>query len=130
MDEIELLRLAIESRLDGLEEKVKVDTGEFKRQLKAVWANLDNLKKVSNESLILAKHADKGYVEIYTELKNLKINFERIENSNEKIEEMVNGVPGLISKLEVNLANKLTNNVRWVIGIIISFLAILGIIVK
>jgi len=120
----------IKNKLDLLEEKNDSENEETSRQLKAMWLNLDNLKKTANESLILAKHADKGYIEIYTELKSLKSNFSRIEASNEKIKELSNKVPTLISNLEISLSSKLNSNVKWVISIVISFLAIIGFIIK
>ena len=95
---------------------------EVKRQLKAVWINIDELREKATSAEILAKHADRGYIEIYSELKNIKKDFSNIDMSHKELLKIGKDTNNTITKLKIDLYGKLNKNLKWTLMFILSLL--------
>jgi hypothetical protein len=92
-----------------------MDQKEEQRQIDAIWKKLDDTSSTANEALTLARHADKGYVELHGVVKNMKDDIEK-QNSD------INALGGKFEKFIEKVQEKLTNNLKWIIGFIFMLL--------
>lgn len=94
-----------------------MDRKETQRQFEAVWRRLDDTAKKSEEALTLARHADKGFVEISSEMKTVR---QTIEQQNKDI----NGLGSKFEAFTEKIRDKLTKNMLWTIGILFALLTL------
>ncbi len=90
---------------------------ETQRQISAIWKKVDAVESTAREGLILAKHADKGYIESYSELKSLRAD----QNDMKKV---LNVVRVEVGNLEVSFTDKLSSNLRWILFFIFGLLGV------
>lgn len=88
---------------------------EIQRQLDALWKKLDDAIKMANEASILARHADKGFVELNSDMKTVQ---GQIEKQNKDINALGGKFENFIDKVQ----EKLANNLKWTIAIIFMLL--------
>jgi hypothetical protein len=88
---------------------------ETQRQFEALWKKLDETSKVASEATILSRHADKGFIELSIDMKNLK---GQVERQNNDINSLGEKFDNFIEKVQ----EKLGNNLKWTIAIIFMLL--------
>jgi len=88
---------------------------EAQRQIEALWKKLDETSKVSNESKTLARHADRGFIELTGDMKdvNRQLTQQNID---------INGLGKKFGEFSDQVREKLTNNLKWTIGFIFLIL--------
>lgn len=87
----------------------------MQRQLDALWKKLDDTTKIANEASILARHADKGFIELNSDMKTVQ---NKIEQQNNDINSLGEKFGNFIDKVQ----EKLANNLKWTIAIIFMLL--------
>jgi hypothetical protein len=76
---------------------------------------LDETSKTANEALILARHADKGLIELTSDVKIVQ---NKVEQQNTDINALGEKISSFIDKVQ----EKLSNNLKWTIAIIFMLL--------
>ena len=99
---------------------------ECERQLKAAWSNIDELKDKVINIEILAKHADRGYIEIYAELKNLKKDFKHVEKAHNELMKITKSTNDSFNHFKNDILVQLNKNLKWTLMFIISLLTVYG----
>ncbi len=92
-----------------------MDQKETQRQFDALWKKVDDTAKTANEAVILARHADKGFIELTSEMKIVQNN---VEQQNNDINALGEKFGNFIDKVQ----EKLANNLKWTIAIIFMLL--------
>lgn len=92
-----------------------MDQKETQRQLDALWKKSDETTKTANEALILARHADKGFIELNSDAKATQNQVERQNND-------INALGEKFGKFIEKVQEKLSNNLKWTIAIIFMLL--------
>ena len=96
---------------------------EINRQFNAAWKKLDALEKGVDKALLLATHADKGSIEAHARLKSLLSSIKRLDGF-DKI---------LLQNQHVffqEIQRRLNNNLKWIVGTVVSFMALFLAILK
>lgn len=88
---------------------------ETQRQFEALWKKLDDTSKIAGEATILSRHADKGFIELSIDMKNLK---GQVERQNNDINSLGEKFDNFIEKVQ----EKLGNNLKWTVAIIFMLL--------
>jgi hypothetical protein len=83
----------------------------------ALWKKLDETAKIANEASILARHADKGFVELHSDMKTAK---EKISDQSDDINALGKKFDDFINRVQ----EKLTNNLKSTIGFIFMLLTV------
>ncbi len=99
---------------------------EHSRQIKAIWTNVDDAKKEASEALILAKHADKGYIEAYAELRSLRKDMTKVEKAQEAMQRILNVIKFEVEEIKITFTDKLNNNLKWTLTFIFGILTAYG----
>lgn len=81
----------------------------------ALWKKSDETTKTANEALILARHADKGFIEHTSDMKTMQ---KQVEQQNTDINALGAKFESFIDKVQ----EKLVNNLKWTIAIIFMLL--------
>lgn len=81
----------------------------------ALWKKSDETTKTANEALILARHADKGFIEHTSDMKTMQ---KQVEQQNTDINALGAKFESFIDKVQ----EKLANNLKWVVGFIFMLL--------
>lgn len=89
---------------------------EIKRQIKALWKKTDDLEKNTQESVTLSKYASDGYKDLYKYYKDIKSDSDELEKAVKEIKET-------IPQITVGIDAKLSSNLKWVIGIVLTLLS-------
>ena len=76
---------------------------------------MDETNKIANEASILARHADKGFIELNSDMKAVQ---NRVEQQNNDINALGEKISSFIDKVQ----EKLSNNLKWTIAIIFMLL--------
>jgi hypothetical protein len=90
---------------------------EIQRQLDALWKKSDETTKTANEALILARHADKGFIELNSDAK-------ATQNQVEKQSKDINALGEKFGDFIDKVQERLTNNLKWTIGFIFMLLTV------
>jgi len=93
-----------------------MDQLETQRQIDAVWKKLDDTSHTAAEALTLARHADKGFIELNSDVKSLQRD---VAKQNIDINALGNKFEDFIEKVQ----DKLANNLKWTIGFIFMLLS-------
>jgi len=93
-----------------------MDQLETQRQIDAVWKKLDDTNHTAAEALTLARHADKGFIELNSDVKSLQRD---VAKQNIDINALGNKFEDFIEKVQ----DKLANNLKWTIGFIFMLLS-------
>jgi hypothetical protein len=80
-----------------------------------LWKKSDETTKTANEALILARHADKGFIELTSDIKIIQ---SKVEQQNNDINSLGEKFGNFIDKVQ----EKLSNNLKWTIAIIFMLL--------
>jgi len=94
-----------------------MDRKEIERQFDAIWKKLDETHKLASQASSLAQHADKGFIELNSEMKTVR---QTIEQQNKDI----NGLGSKFEEFTEKIRDKLTKNLAWTIGIIFALLTL------
>ena len=88
---------------------------ETERQFEALWKRLDETSKIAGEATTLSRHADKGFIELSIDMKNLKGQVELQNND-------INSLGEKFGKFIDKVQEKLGNNLKWTVAIIFMLL--------
>jgi hypothetical protein len=121
-------------------EHIKYWFSEVTRQIAALWDKSDQLEKEAHRATSIATHADRGFVEVSSQVKAVTENMNQFKkdltkkiedinlsiekNDKERKEEFYSFKEDIKDSLEES-SKKQINTIRWLIGI---FLTLLGLI--
>ena len=92
---------------------------EIQRQFDAIWKKLDDTAKIANEASVLSRHADKGFIEMSSDMKTIQ---GKVEQQNTDINNLGRKFEGFTEKTQ----RKLESNLKWTIGFIFALLTLYG----
>ncbi len=92
-----------------------MDQKEAQRQFDALWKKLDCTTKIANEASILARHADKGFIELTSDVKIIQNNDDQQSND-------INALGEKFGNFIEKVQEKLANNLKWTLAIIFMLL--------
>ncbi len=76
---------------------------------------MDDTTKTANEAVILSRHADKGFIELNSDMKAVE---NKVEQQNNDINALGEKIGNFIDKVQ----EKLSNNLKWTLAIIFMLL--------